>query len=110
MAFSVSNLLRRKKKAAEDARSLRPLGESFRQASLSTRTLITVLSMLAAFGLFVGLLSVAAISATKAVFPTEGRTGAFPPTANESLASPSGASEAKARSAKKPLAKGEPSE
>lgn len=76
--------------------------ESFRRAPLLTRTVITVLSLVAVFSVFVGVLSVVAVSATQAIFP--------PPESEQPLASPTGAGEADAAPAKKSRAKGEPTE
>ena len=77
-----------------DAGSEGPLSlASFRRASLMTRTLVTIASMLAAFSLFVGVLALAAVSATKAVFPEAEA---------EPLAAPTGAGEADVAPAKKP--------
>lgn len=76
--------------------------ERFRRASLLTRTLLTIASLLALFGFTVGVLSFAAVAATKAAFPAAGE---------QPLASPSAAGEAEAGApSKKRLAKGEPSE
>jgi len=59
--------------------------DSLRNASLLTRTLLTVVSLVTVFSLFIAGVSVAVVSATKAVFPRSDE---------QSLASPSGASEA----------------
>ncbi|MBK6514818.1 MAG: hypothetical protein IPM79_24460 [Polyangiaceae bacterium] len=76
--------------------------ERFRRASLLTRTLVTIASLLALFTVAVGALGFAAVAATKA---------AFPPAGEQPLASPSGAGEAEGVApTPKRRAKGEPSE
>jgi len=59
--------------------------DSFRRASLLTRTLITVVSLLGVFAVFVAGMSVIAVTVTRAVFPAA---------TEQSLASPPAASEA----------------
>ncbi|NUP06145.1 MAG: hypothetical protein HOW73_08815 [Polyangiaceae bacterium] len=76
--------------------------EAFRRASLMTRTLITVLSLLTVFTIFIGTLSLVAVAATKKAFPAA--------EAEQPLASPAGAGEAEARPGKKPRSKGDRTE